>query len=454
MRLCRLSNDLRRAIAGVALVLTAAGTTFASLRDGDSHPPPATGSLAYNTFVPPETPGVTYVDPVFGERVRRLTTDHVHDDIYARNMWWNADGTRYLHRSKNGTAFADFWDVIDVTTGTVTHRGLPNGAAISAADGGFDPVDPDALYYYAANGIHKITLTPGGEWTDTPYFAPPGGAPLKGLGGTLNWFDVSGRYMLVRYGPEPSVHLYDRRNMDAGPYGNAIDATDYIDRGSYIGITPDGQFLVGYDSRQVGLGGMGQGVSWKLDHGTRSIAATPNVFWSLCGDHGSFISASDGRNYMITHDCYGQPGVWRVDITNDASGLDESHQQTLPNNTRLLGLSTWDDFGHFSTAASGDWAFVSTEDGTDTFGGGTADGSGDVTPWHPYRQEIVAINVLTGEVRRLAHHRSRSVDDDTYFSMPRVSTSWRGNVVGFASNFDQSGNGAPLVDVYAIPFAP
>ena len=50
------------------------------------------GLVCVRHFVPPETPGLTYVNPVFGERVRRLTTDHVHDDIYARNMWWNADG--------------------------------------------------------------------------------------------------------------------------------------------------------------------------------------------------------------------------------------------------------------------------------------------------------------------------------------------------------------------------
>ena len=437
----------------LALTFALTSVSFAQVTGTGVYAPPASGAFTYNGFVPPSIGGATYVDPVFGQTVRRLTTDHVHDDIYARNMWWNADGTRFLHRSTNGTAFADFWDVIDVATGTVTHKGLPNGGAISAGDGGFDPVDGNALYYFASDGIHKITLNPGGTWSDAVYFTPPGGAGLKPLGSTLNWFDASGRYMLVRYGEEPSVHLYDRNNMGAGPYGNPIDGSNYVGSGSYVGITPDGKYLVGYDSRSgVGFGKMGQGVSWSLDHGNRTIAGSPNIFWSVCGDHGSFLSASDGRNYMIVYDCYGQAGLWRVDITNNANGLNESQQQQLPGNQLLIGFTTWSDFGHVSTMAIGDWAFVATEDGGDTFNSGSADGSGNIGAWHAFRQEIVAINVVSGQIQRLAHHRSRSINDGTYYSQPRLSASWRGNVVGFASNFGQAGGGSPVVDIYAIPF--
>jgi len=105
-----------------------------------------------------------------------------------------------------------------------------------------------------------------------------------------------------------------------------------------------------------------------------------------------------------------------------------------------------------STVARGplqDWAFVSTEDERDTFNAGEADGKGRITPWRPYRQEIIAVNVITGETERLAHHRSRSIGSD-YYSQPRVSASWDGDVVGFASNFNTPGS----VDVYVVPFAP
>ena len=248
------------------------------------------------------------------------------------------------------------------------------------------------------------------------------------------------------------MHLYDRSDLTAGLYGNPIDARRYVDAGAYLGLSPDGQYVVGYDSRQVGLAGAGRGVSWKVDHSGHAVAATPTIFWSLCGDHGSFVSASDGRNYMITYDCSTESGLWRVDITNNAEGLDEAQQRALPHNQPLLAYPNWHSFGHVSTVARGplrDWAFVSTEDETDTFNSGEADGKGRITRWHAYRQEIIAVNALTGEVRRLAHHRSRSIGSD-YYNQPRLSASWEGDVIGFASNFNTPG----IVDVYVVPFAP
>jgi len=457
--LARVSIRLSLLAAGLAGLAVCAGMllmavgALAALSGTDVYAPPAGGHFGYNRFVPKTIPGTSYVDPVFKGTVRRLTVDHGLDDIYARNMWWSADATRYVHRTYGVPGKADNWDIINVATGRVTHTGIPFGSF--AADGGFDPVNRNVLYYLVENRgdgrgeIHRVTLTGSGSWSDTVYFTAPG--PLAGLGGSLNWLDASGRYMLVRYGPEPSVYLYDRQNLAAGPYGNPIDARNYVETGSYLGLSPDGQYIVGFDSRLVGQSGVGQGVSWKLDHPKRAVASTPTIFWSLCGDHGSFISASDGRNYMITYDCYSQPGLWRVDITNDATGLNEPQQQALSGNQLLIGFFTWSDFGHVSTVARGplrDWAFVATEDTTDTFDSGEFDAKGKITPWHAFRQEIIAVNVLTGETRRLAHHRSRSILD--YYNQPRLSSSWDGGVVGFASNFNKPG----IVDIFLLPFSP
>src|SRR5262245_6440226 len=107
-------------LVSAVLVLSAAVVAFAAMTGSGSYPPPATGAFAYNTFVPPTPAGSAYVDPVFGETVRRLTSDHGHDDIYARNMWWSADETRYLHRTNSVAGKADKWDVINAATGVVT----------------------------------------------------------------------------------------------------------------------------------------------------------------------------------------------------------------------------------------------------------------------------------------------------------------------------------------------
>jgi hypothetical protein len=57
------------------------------------------------------------------------------------------------------------------------------------------------------------------------------------------------------------------------------------------------------------------------------------------------------------------------------------------------------------------------------------------------------ISVVTGEVRRIAHHRLRSLTAN-YYHNPRVSASFDGSVVTWASNFGYSGNG--YVDIYAF----
>ena len=49
------------------------------------------------------------------------------DTGYARNLWWNADGTRYLHLNATGTPNAGFLAVIDVATGLTTHDRIPIG---------------------------------------------------------------------------------------------------------------------------------------------------------------------------------------------------------------------------------------------------------------------------------------------------------------------------------------
>src|SRR5262245_25484098 len=101
--IARLSSSLARAIvrasrsllfglAGLVIgasLLVLALPASAALTGADIYAPPARGLFAYNGFIPPLIPGTSYVDPVFGETVRRLTTDHGRDDLYARNMWWN-----------------------------------------------------------------------------------------------------------------------------------------------------------------------------------------------------------------------------------------------------------------------------------------------------------------------------------------------------------------------------
>ena len=77
------------------------------MTDDAVHAPPTSGSYAYystgGTFAPDQSGflgvGESFVDPVFGSTVMRLTSEYPDrggNDIYASNGWWNADATLFL----------------------------------------------------------------------------------------------------------------------------------------------------------------------------------------------------------------------------------------------------------------------------------------------------------------------------------------------------------------------
>jgi hypothetical protein len=406
---------------GVALAVHSrplvADISLPGLTDTAAHPPPTTGPYAYATFVPPGV-GSSYVDPIFGATIRRITADGLKDDIYARNMLWNADATKYFHYGK----------VVDTATGAVTHT-IPYG--VFSWDTGFDPVDPNVFYYFQGATIHKVVLGPDGTHTDAVWLTAP--ATIHSVGGSVNWMDGQGRYFIVSYGAEPSVRVFDAQQLDLGPFTGAVpNATD----GGYAGITPSGRYVGSYGGTGA-FGGAGTGRSYAIDPVARTVVTTGTPFWNLCGDHGVFISPSDGKDYWVGGSCFNIVDVYRVDITNDITGLTEAQQRALSTNMRLLPQQTALFNNHFSAVARGplrDWAFLDTEYGSNTI-------------TLPYQMEIMAINVLTGQVRRLAHHRSKLKTGD-YYTQPRVSASWGGEMLAFTSNFQQDGPS----DVYTLTF--
>src|SRR5688572_26921213 len=97
---------------------------WAYITDAASHPPPTSGAYAYystfGTFGPdrPGFPGVgqTYVDPVFGSTVRRLTNamgQPPGSDIYGKNGFWNANGMLMFHNDGSSKT------IINTATGAV-----------------------------------------------------------------------------------------------------------------------------------------------------------------------------------------------------------------------------------------------------------------------------------------------------------------------------------------------
>jgi uncharacterized protein (TIGR03437 family) len=111
--------------------------------------------------------------------------------------------------------------------------------------------------------------------------------------------------------------------------------------------------------------------------------------------------------------------------------------------TCLVPVLDW-SFGLHITAADNTWVFAETY----------TDLGNDVVPptgWLPYMDELLQIKMDGSEVRRLAQHRSRPLNDYNY--MPKLSASRDGSRFVYGSNFGlQLLEGAPqqYMDAYLI----
>jgi hypothetical protein len=397
------------------------------LTDTAIHAPPTAGAFGYappGSFMPGNAGfparGGSYVDPVFGCTVRRLTDvlpGWGSSLIYSKNGFWNANGSRYASNpNEHGEV-----DIVDGETGDVVRASVPFGV-----DGSFDPVDPNVFYSWDAQSanLQRYDVTTGQRTTIATF-----SAPLDTLGGSVDWIDRTGRYFLVSFGG--ALHVWDKQT--ATMYAGSVPANF---GSGWAGLSPDGSYIIvgGYGGQEF------QHWSFVVDHAHQQIAGSGIMFWSLCGPHSDVITASDGKTYLVGFDCTDVESGYRVDVTIPQPTGDVAKQKS--DNVQLCA-NDFMDAGHFACAASGDWCFAEISSGDDTFA--------DMGAWRPYKQEILALQVVPPyEVRRLAHHRSRSPFSD-YTRQPRVNASWDGRKIAYASDYGYQGNGpAVYSDVYYI----
>jgi hypothetical protein len=397
------------------------GTLPPGLTDDVVYAPPVVGPYAYNQFKPGAAGfpavGGTYVDPVFGGTIHRLTDIFPfsnNEQIYAHH-WANADGTKCFSTqlTLQGGEQVLVLKILNPVTGAVLYDNQPAGTV--PFEIAWHPSDPDLYYYYnGASLISRKLRAPPIDNIDNIVMVFP--SDLESTGGSLNSIDRTGRYFTVRYNGTNKVWdsqeniIYDGEVLPFSSFG-------------WVAITPDGNYLVN------AAGPNFEHYSYAIDHQKHEVSSVPVNFWGLCGDHGDLMTASDGHNYFITFNCNNFPGVYRVDITKDITGRTEEEQRA--DNPPLIHLAPVNFDGHFSAVSKGalqDWVFLSMESYLDPFDGG-------ISGWTPYEQEIIALNVITSEVRRLAHHRSRGLIED-YFNTPRISSSWDGSVILWTSNYN------------------
>ena len=412
------------------LVVTGGATARAFLNDNGIHPPPTTGTYGYNSFVPGSAGfpalGGTYVDPVFGGIVRRVTdagSGTNDDDIYAHH-WCNADGTKCF--STKGSVLR----IYSPLTGATLYNNQPTGSGdLPRANLQWNPTDPDKYQRFESNRIVERTLA---TQTDVTLYTAP--QAFNNMGGSLPWVDGSGDIFVLSWGGQARIWKRSTNTLYSGT------AANFTSNGGWVSITPDGNYIV------TAAGGSStpqkEHYSYAVNHANASLASSHTQMWGLCGDHGVIASASNGKSYFISYGCHTTPGVWRIDVTLNQAGVSEAQQ--LASNQVLIPLAWADNDGHLSgnmRGANKDWVFLSSED----LSGDPRNGG--VSGWRPWKSEIIAINIMTLEVRRLAHHRSRGLSS-SYYAQPHVSSSWDGSTVIWASNMN--GGSGDYVDMYVI----
>jgi hypothetical protein len=425
-------------IVGVGVALPPGARAY--LTDALSHAPNSYNSFRPNTTGFPEAGG-TYVDADFNETIRRLTDETAINprtagsDIYGRNGFYNANGTRMLHRTGD-----DRLTIINTDTGAAV---CPNILDIAwPPDSSFDPVDSNVWYFFRNNGanaeVRSFNVSTCQEnATAVKVFT---NARLDNLGGSVDWIDNSGQYMLFNL--NGILRVWNKTTNVLYTNGIAFNQAG----GGWAGISPDGSYVIISDDSVEGH----ENRSWVIDHVNRRLdLASEKLFWTLTGGHADLVTASDGKTYYVATDSTVTGDIYRVDVTKDQSHTDQ--QKQLDDNEMIVDLDNpeggpWlDTDGHFSAVSKGtlqNWVYVSVESLDDPFNSGTS-------VWRRYKQEIFMVNVITKEIRRLAHHRSRGLGGNVYNRQPRVSASWNGGRVAWASNFNIS-TPSDYADIYLI----
>src|SRR5438874_5531745 len=245
----------KHVLAFVAFALLApapAGVVAQGLTDLGNHPPLTSGPAPYS---PPASwgpsaagfpaQGTTYVDPIFGQTIRRVTDvwPGVGDStLYAKNGWWNANGTRILHDPDASGSH----DIVDTSTGAVVRAGVPYGGEPT-----FDPNFPDVWYYASGSALRKYLLSTGSSLLVKDF-----GSSIGDLGSSVDPVDVSGRYFVLSLGG--TVRVWDAIDANgrlpgdpayvpqaAGSGGLFSGSFSASFGGGYVGITPsaDGVFM-------------------------------------------------------------------------------------------------------------------------------------------------------------------------------------------------------------------
>lgn len=376
--------------------------------------------------------GGTYVDPVFGETVRRISdvynTGHRSfqysgkSQITANNTYCIlADGTGSLFLyNMTGGQVRTLTNMAPYIENWQTHPTVDNWAAFMTSRY-YRVINVDTNSVVDAETVDfGSTLNNGGESN----FLSSDGKNIVGLvGSTLRWYNKD-------YG---------------GFYSNQPTGISLGSGALYMLPSGDGVVATASTTRY-----------YSVNHATRAWNAGSVVLVNN-SSHCSVVTDTAGRNWLVA----AGSGVTQIGGTSPNLGDGAGNYPgilfldvTQPTNWDVswylsMGSMGWQDT-HYggnvrANSPNADWVAVSPY-GLDNWNSSTP-----WTPWtYKFQEEIFIVNAKTREVRRLCHHRGRDTSD--YYALPFAGLSFDGTLAHFNSNMGRSFSvgGIRYADAYTV----
>jgi uncharacterized protein (TIGR03437 family) len=377
----------------------------------------------YNSFQPPAA-GASYVDPVFGTTIKRISNARGTPNAYGRGnpqyiepeystaSPFNIDNSRLI------LLFESYFGLFD---GQGQFLGALPEEINASSEPRWSRQDPNVLYYHTGNQLKQYEVSTNAAsvvHTFTEF------SSINGAGEMDISYD-GGHFVLVGtarspFGSKTYVFIYEISTDSKSPAldtsGRAFDSV-YIAANNYVTISWTQSGTGRYSGIELFDSSMNF-VRQLTDagghmHMSQDVNGDPVLIWTNSNDP----APACGQNAIVK------------------IRLSDGRQ------TCLLSLD-WNMAVHIS-AADNTWAFVETYAPSNPTPGASG--------WCAYTNELIQIKLDGSEVRRLAHHRSRPFD--SYVYMPKLSISRDGSRLVYASNMDlQSILGYPQIyaDTYMI----
>jgi hypothetical protein len=400
----------------IAVLVSGSSLVFSSITDNQTYPPPD-----YTTFRPPAVGG-SYIDPVFGTAVKRLT------------------------------------DAM-----TMKRNDLGNGATLVTAETEYSTMTPFnqdnsrlILQHFSYFGLYDGS---GNYLRDLPFEINASSEP--------------------RWSRKDANILYYHRTSQLKQYNVATGVMSVVHTFSeYTAIKGNGESDISFDGDHFVLQGDGKVFVYTIstdikgpafDTGGRtfdSLYITPNnnvtITWGIAGtaryngielfdQNMNFLRqvAHAGGHMDTTRDVNGDEVlIWTnaadaTPIPNCANGIVKIRLSDAQQ-TCLLALG-WGRAVHISAPDASGWALVETYQSSDIM---------PTSNWPAYTNEFLQVSLDASQVRRIAHHRSRPLN--SYVYQPRVTVSRDGSKLVYSSNYGlqaQLAYPTSYSDVYMIEMA-